>query len=106
MNILRRLNKKILLHFTRDLSQYYITFLVLTALVLTSRFVLYPDREVVQRERPSNNPKGTCPRWAVCPATPDWAIPRTQTVSKHLKGGGRNTFISGGSRDVALANAV
>jgi hypothetical protein len=75
MNILCRLNKKIFLHFTRDLSQYYITFLVLTALVLTSGFVLYPDLEVVQRAHPSYNPRGTCPRWASRPAAPGGATP-------------------------------
>jgi hypothetical protein len=34
--------------------------------------------EVVQRARPSFNPKGTCPRWAESPAAPGGAKPRTR----------------------------
>jgi hypothetical protein len=38
----------------------------------------FPDlREVVQRARPSHNPRGTCPRWADTPAAPGWAEPRS-----------------------------
>jgi hypothetical protein len=34
--------------------------------------------EVVQRARPSYNPRGTCPCWADTPATPGWARPQSR----------------------------
>jgi hypothetical protein len=36
--------------------------------------------EIVQRARPSFNPKGTCPRWARSPAAPGGPMRHTQQI--------------------------
>jgi hypothetical protein len=46
-------------------------------------------REVVQRARPSYNPRGTCPRWAVSPAAPRWTKIRSQQFQAHRILGGK-----------------
>jgi hypothetical protein len=62
---------------------YFVVALALTAdaysgffsLILVFSSSLPNLFEVVQRARPSFNPKGTCPRWAESPAAPGGAKP-------------------------------
>jgi hypothetical protein len=51
---------------------------------------------VVQRARPSFNPKGTCPRWAKRPAAPGGAIPHTRQFHSTIEVGERERYIEVG----------
>jgi hypothetical protein len=63
----------------RDFSCFFLTFLFNSSL---------PNLlEVVQRARPSFNPKGTCLRWAESPAAPGGPKRRTQQFHSTREGG-------------------
>jgi hypothetical protein len=70
----------------------------LTLLVFFPYSVFSPPRfstnfEVVQRARPSYNPKGTCPRWAKSPAAPGGPMHHTQQFLSTSEGGERERYI-------------
>jgi hypothetical protein len=80
----------------RTLSHYVVARVVVTvvvALVCTTFFSAFafflslPNlHEVVQRARPSFNPRGTCPRWADSPAAPSETELYTRQFRTHGRG--------------------